>query len=1278
MSFVISSPLIICVESGIRMLQPLMIGRVVRYLSNPDCQDAVSLPKEDCVSYETARGCVAGIVVTTVLLTISIHHGFVKHMRHGNNLRSALTHLIYKKVLRLSMSSFTETDIGQILNILANDLNRFEEVGFLLVYLVAAPLASIFSLCITYRFLGTSSLAGFVILVLFVPFQGIMGRLFNRFRRNTTEITDKRVNLMSEVVSAMKLIKVYCWEQPFARVIADIRSDEIHAMKNTYYLEGINSAVFFVATKVILFACFIAYVIQTGSLDAEAVFVTMSIFNAIRVPVTRIFPNAIGLGGESFVALSRVNDILLLEERSENAVQDKITSSTNLKDHLYNGVQQHAEEIVEKGSITMNKFCGKWTNKIPKENLMDINISVKPGELLMVVGSVGSGKTCLLYSLLNEIERVSGTCCINGSISYASQESWCFGASIRQNILLGNLMSDLKYNKVIEVCGLERDFKLFDMGDETFVGEKGYNLSGGQKARVSLARAVYHEADYYLLDDPLSAVDPKVANHVFEKCIKGYLKGKTVVLVTHQLQFLRRADKIAVLKEGKLIAFGGYNELATSNVQFLTFLDKKRKEEARKESLSRQKSLSLKGDTEDDLTSKSGSVSVTVATGTSMSSVVVPATMSSPNEAPKEHPRDVDRQELKVTGAVSKRVIWDYFRSGGSVAFILFTLFASFASQGLYHFTDLWLAAWTQDLSNYENAVYESNGEVQQKSLASGTVFDTNNGNIILYTVLIVILFVAAFIRMILCFYLSLNCSINLHDMIFRKVLRAPMTFFENNPLGRILNRFTRDMGIVDILIPRTIVELNLTVFDVLGSVFVCMVVNPWLIIPTIILAVVCYPMREYYVRTGRDLHRLDSIARSPVYNHLTATFDGLITIRAFKLELKCEEQYIRYLKDSVACRFLVFYAIRVLGLSLDMFANLYILCVCLVLIESPVGAIPGGDAGLILSQSLLLIGVFQYCVRMTSEFENQMTSAERVLEYGQLPSEAELRIPGKIEDKDWPSNGNIIFKGVNLRYSPDAPPVLKDLTFKIKAGEKIGIVGRTGAGKSSLISILFRLVEPEGNIIIDNIDIKTLGLHELRSKISIIPQDPSLFSGTVRENLDPFKEYNDVKMWEALSEAHLTVTIRSMGGLDAKVSEGGANLSVGQRQLLCMARALLKKNKILVMDEATANVDQKTDEVIQETIKTTFTGNTVLTVAHRLNTIIDMDKVMVMDAGRVVEFDEPYILLRNVTGVFYSMVKQTGPDFERMLHSLAETSHSERQQRRNRDAESEDGRILE
>lgn len=1219
-TFLKTSPLIWGVECFFRLIQPFLIAVVVNYLTSGD----ESLGSK-------ARICVAGIVVINVVLTFMIHHGFSKHARHGNNARSALTHLIYKKLLKLHKSAFETTDIGQILNILANDLNRFEELGWLMVYLFVGPAGCVVTLIGTYKFLGYSSLAGFVILLLFIPFQGFMGRLFSKFRRDTTEITDKRVNLMTELISAMKLIKVYCWEYPFASEVKKIREQEIREMRNTYFLEGVNSAFFYVAAKIMLFACFVTYVLaEQRPLTAEMVFFTMSIYNALRVPATRIFPNAVGLTGESWVALERVTAILLLEERPDTSSQE----NCNLPD----------------GSIALTNFSGKWTKKQTFDTLDNISLKVNPGELVIVIGAVGSGKTCLLYSLLNEIENTAGSCLIGGSISYAPQESWCFGGSVKQNILLGSEFDEARYKEVIRVTGLQRDIELFESGDETFVGEKGHNLSGGQKARVTLARAAYAKSATYLLDDPLSAVDPKIANHIFKHCIKNFLAGKTVVLVTHQLQFLPQADKIVMMKDGRVVDCGSYNELISRCVDFHKQLDRQRKEQERKDSVTKQRSLSLKKESELEA-SKSGEEQNS------------PSNIASPDRADS-------REETKILGSVSIKVFWRYFRSGGSIFFILFTLTVSVVAQALYHFSDMWLAAWTQEAatspSSYSNS---SNKSVNTSSLpqehlpwAHGQVLDGVNNNVILYAILMSLLFITVFIRMLVCFFLCLKCSINLHTVTFQRILRAPLSFFESNPLGRILNRFTRDIGIVDVLIPRSTIELNMTILEVIGSVLVTCVISNIMIVPTVVIAILSYPVREYYVRTARDIHRLDAIFRSPVYHHLTATFDGLITIRAFKIEQRCEEQYIRYLRDSTACRFLVFYAIRLLGMILDGFSNIYILCVCLVLTETPREGIAGGDAGLILAQSLTLIGIFQYCIRMTSEFENQMTSTERVLEYSKLQPEAELRIPGKVEDENWPSKGNIVFKNVSLRYSRDSEPVLREITFKVRAGEKVGIVGRTGAGKSSLISVLFRLVEPEGQVLIDGVDIKSLGLHELRSKISIIPQDPSLFSGKVRNNLDPFGKYSDSEILLALDEAHLRATIENMQGkLDANVNEGGSNLSVGQRQLLCLARALLKKNRILVMDEATANVDLETDKLIQRTIKNTFKEYTVLTVAHRLDTIIDMDKVLVMDAGRVVEFDAPHLLLQDKTGLFYSMVKQTGPGFEQQLHSLAARAYLER-----------------
>lgn len=459
------------------------------------------------------------------------------------------------------------------------------------------------------------------------------------------------------------------------------------------------------------------------------------------------------------------------------------------------------------------------------------------------------------------------------------------------------------------------------------------------------------------------------------------------------------------------------------------------------------------------------------------------------------------------------------------------------------------------------------------------------------------------------------------------------------------------------------------TFLNVVGILVISAIVSPYLLIPIVVLAFLSVPLRRIYIRTARDIQRLDAISRSPVYSHITSTVDGLTAIRAFRLEKLFERQYYVYVQDSTAVRFLVLATGRAYSFCLDSFALVYIIAVNLFLMSMP-DQLPAGDVGLVLSSVLVLIGLFQGCIRRTADFETQMVCAERVLEYGKLPSEASLRnfddesnsiVRKKI--KKWPAYGSIEFRNVCVRYGDDinSDYALKNLTFHIKGGEKVGIVGRTGAGKSTIFSVLFRLKEPEGDIVIDNFDIQMLGLHELREKISVIPQDPVLFSGSIRRNLDPFHLYDDMQLFTALTDANLQKLVES--GLDAQVTEGGSNLSVGQRQLLCLARALLKQNKILVLDEATANVDLETDELIQKTIKTKFKNCTVLTVAHRLNTIIEMEKVLVLDAGQVVEFDEPYLLLSSQSGLFYSMVKQTGEQYSQDLFNAAKAAFEERRQ---------------
>ena len=690
----------------------------------------------------------------------------------------------------MAKSSFEKTSVGQVLNILANDLNRFDELGHVMIYILVAPIQSLIVLYILWGYLDVASVGGLVILFLFIPFQGLMGRWFNRFRRKTALITDKRIKLMGEIISAMKLIKVYCWEQPFADVISGIRKREIHMMKWSALLKGTNSALFFVATRIMLFASFMVYIFLGGALTAETVFVTMSLFNALRLPVTNQFPNAVGLGAESLVACKRIQNILLLEE--------KPTNNLNKFDTV-------------KGSIKLKKYTGRWSKNCDVDNLKNISVNIKPGELIVVIGSVGSGKTCFLHALLDEIETVNGYCRLNGKTSYAPQEAWCFTGTIRENIVLGEkekAFDQRKYDHVIKICSLDRDLSLFPDGDRTFVGEKGYTLSGGQKARVSLARAVYNSADVYLLDDPLSAVDPHVANHIFEQCITRYLKEeqkKTVILVTHQLQFIQKADRIILLKDGDNLMTGTFDQLMTSGVDILQHLENETPEskEINQEPGSSDDTdkISVRMRKHSQSTVRSLQHRTSVISGRAIDLATLPDAddelHNEGDESDNEGQEEARGQqaEQRSIGSVKMSVYWKFIRAGATVPFVIVLVFALIVPQVIYHYTDLWLADWTKD--------YEGENATQKNA-----TLESEQTNVITYSALIFSLFATAFFRVICIYLLTLRCSIELHRRIFSKLLRAPMSFFEANPVGRILNRFTRDLGQIDQKVPATLDDL--------------------------------------------------------------------------------------------------------------------------------------------------------------------------------------------------------------------------------------------------------------------------------------------------------------------------------------------------------------------------------------------------------------------------------------------------------------------------------------
>ncbi|XP_074596214.1 ATP-binding cassette sub-family C member 4-like [Brevipalpus obovatus] len=845
-------------------------------------------------------------------------------------------------------------------------------------------------------------------------------------------------------------------------------------------------------------------------------------------------------------------------------------------------------------------------------------------------------KTSLLLSLMNEIHVKADCHAINGRLSYAAQEPWILNTSIRENILFGKPYDEERYKQVLHVTTLERDVKIWHHGDNTLAGERGVALSGGQRARVSLARAIYHEADIYLLDDPLSAVDARVAKQIFTKCIKNFLSSKTIILVTHQLHFLSSSSKILILDQGKCEIFDSLDAIfkSVTNVGSILRLRKSisdnseiprlRPEKTRKPSLAdslRRKSLFVQDSPRRMSSYSTGGMSIV----SKISSLPEGDFIDVTNE-----PEVVE--EKQKSGSFGGKTYWTYFRAGSGVFSAFFAFLVNIISQILFSANDMRLANWTNRLSALHTLPKDPLVNVGKND----TFLEFKSRTTLL--------------RGALFFQMTYRASITSHDTIFKKILRSPMQMFEENPVGKI---FSRDLGVLDETFPFCAFDVLLNILICLSVLIIVSTVSWYMMIPAAIIIVLVIIVRNCCIPVARDVKQIECITRSPVYSHVADTVDGLVTIRTFGMEKDFQQRFVEKLDDHTAAWNILLSISRALGTWIEWITCSYIF-ITTFLIHLMSDFLPAASAGLVLSQLLLMINVIQWTVRESANAEAHMTSVERVLEYTKLETENDL-VDCECPLKQWPDKGAIKFEAVSMKYPTAPKPSLIDVSISIGAGEKIGVVGRTGAGKSSLLTCLFRLVEPEGVIEIDGIDIKNIPLENLRSKISIIPQDPVLFSGTIRFNLDPFDEHKDVALWETLDDVQLKEAVADLtGDLEHEIREGGDNFSVGQRQLICLARALLRNNKILVIDEGTANVDHKTDHLIQQTIRTKFAGCTVLTIAHRLDTIIDSDRILVLEAGQVVEFDEAYALLENDESMFTKLVSKTGPSMSRELIASA------------------------
>ncbi|SPP81313.1 multidrug resistance-associated protein 4 [Drosophila guanche] len=1252
-------------ESCCKSLMPLFLGGLVGYFAT----------NQTTVTKETAYMYALGIVICMLVPVITFHPFIFYIFQVGTKLRLALSGLIYRKCLQVSKSSSNDGLRARAINILSNDLGRFDVALCFLHDTWKGPLESLLIGYLMYREIGLSAVIGVSFMLSFIPLQAWAAKKAAYYRQMTAERTDMRVKLMNEIIQGIQVIKMYAWERSFARVVAEVRLKEVKAIRGTAYIHAALGCTSMIS-PLSVFLALCSYVYFGDALTAQKVYTVSSYFNMLNDSMVHFWPLSITFIAEALVSARRCKEFLLDGDRAEvpinleaNQQQTKTKrtlTKTDIQQNvelngslLSNGLPQHSRlrdynPEASKKCVILKNVSASWdtSDGQPSCAIENFSTDIQDQTLAAVVGPVGAGKSSFLNVLLGEVGIDKGEALVHGKVSYASQEPWVFEGTIRDNIVFVEDYNERRYKKVVKACGLERDMELLSRGDLTVVGERGVSLSGGQKARVSLARAVYRKADIYLLDDPLSAVDTHVGKHIFDRCIRDFLSNKIRILVTHQVQYLFDVEHLLLMGSGKIVAQGSYQELQRSR-QF-QFLEQ----------------------THDESGIDTHSVSSYVSRSDSEKSLEHHP-HNRPLLRPDEQVEELNQEQQSV-GSVKLHVYASYLKALESTFLLglIVTLFvcARVMLTGVDYFLSRWVIWEEKIAANATEATLLSDTDLVPANdtlplNATDSVATPFNGSIeasvrqelvLFYAIILGATMIVYLIRTFGFFKMCLRISLHLHDRLFRGITRATMYFFNTNSSGRILNRFSKDIRTVDTDLPHTLLDCLAFVIDVSGVLIIVAIANYWLLVPAFFLVVILGCIRYLYVNTSRSVKRLESISRSPVFSLTNQTFQGLTTIRALGAQSALELEFHEYQNANTSAWFLFLSCTRAFALWSDLLCIAYMTAVTFsfLLLRNDFDS---GDVGLAILHSTTMTGMCQWGMRQTAELENQMTSVERVIEYTEQPSEPPLETAEKFKPKtEWPNKGRIEFINFKLRYSPKEETVLRNLNFTIESQEKIGIVGRTGAGKSSIIQSIFRLACNEGMIRIDDIDIEHMGLHDLRSRISIIPQDPVLFSGTLRYNLDPKDERSDEEMWKALGDVELRSYVSTLiGGLNCRMYDGGSNFSVGQRQLVCLARAILRHNKILIMDEATANVDPETDKLIQQTIRSKFAHCTVLTIAHRLHTVMDSDRVLVMDAGEARELGHPYELLQRPGGYLRQLVDNTGAATAFALKQSAEQSYS-------------------
>ncbi|KAF9922563.1 hypothetical protein FBU30_007314 [Linnemannia zychae] len=1160
---------------------------------------------------------------------------------------------------------------GAVNNMISIDTNEIAQTSHYSHQLLILVLEIFLTTIFLFRIMGQSAFAGIFVMACLIPFNTRIARLATKIQVDLIAATDKRVEQMTELLQVIRMIKYFSWERNFYEKVDKARELELAYLRKRMMFWILGTGLWYGTPVAVSVSSFFVYTKVYGNvLTAEVAFPALTLFNVLKGPMVQ-FPNMIAQFIRAKVSAARMDRFLAEEEvqRYSDPALESASSKPQPGDPTigfkyasfsYAGKTEQA--AMDRARQTGTRMDGHYFE------LKNLNFHFPVGELSIITGPTGSGKTSMLLALLGEINTTHGraflpdrtnhtvnaTTGLTNGIAYVAQQSWLLNDSIRNNILFGSSFDQYRYDQVVEMCALKRDFEILEDGDETEIGEQGVTLSGGQKQRVALARAVYSRAGHILMDDCLSAVDAHTAKWLFSKCLMGPLMvGRTRILVTHSISLtLQSAAFAVVLKDGMVTVCGTPNEVLESGALDTDFLTDDRaidKNDEIDEALNADPtSSSSNDDYQNDY--------IVVNDGSSVATL------------PVKEKKKLIEAESKAEGALSKAVYMAYFQAMGTSMFWTILLSCFVANQALQVSSDAWLRVWAaaneDNTDNNNNSVTRIGTPILQMAIStfqsiSKPTMDSLSYYLGVYISLSAIYIVSVMIREIVQYIGSLNASRILHRKALKRVLHSPIRFFDTTPLGQIINRFTRDMDTLDQQVVNVSANVMGNFLSTLTITGVIAYVTPQFLLPGFVISILFVAIAAYYIRCSREVKRHEDITNSPVYSHFAETLNGVTTIRAFGYEERFNTLYQELLDEHNRPYFYSWVCNRWLSIRVDILSAFITLFAGLFIILHR-DTIDTGAAGLSMAYSLAFTDNVLWFVRTFTYNEINMNCVQRVEEYTALPQEAPEIIESYRPPAGWPSQGEIQVHNLVMRYAPDDPAVVRDISFHISPCEKIGIVGRTGAGKSTLAVAFFRFMEmTSGKIEIDGVDISRIGLHDLRSNLTIIPQDPVLFVGTVRSNLDPFQKHSDADLWAVLKRVHFVndgdpsnhelANDYGFGNLDSEVKENGSNFSQGQRQLIGLARALLKNSKVIIMDEATASVDHATDAKIQATIREGCRDITLLTIAHRLRTIIDFDRVLVMDHGKIIQMDTPEKLIREVGGIFRTMCQRSG-EFELLL----------------------------